>query len=250
MIKRKIALLTAILILLCGGMMSCKRANSSTRRERSSAAGASSEDNSEGNDTSSADIFGGLFEESESNYKPGDYLSEPEKLITDKEIYIYASNPEGDKLEVGVKSAGDSKLIYIKTAPEDEGVIEYSPDEVTAYIRISADEDFESYTMEDEQLFEVLSHFGFFLDEIEEMTGDEFKFKKCEDETTDSYGKVYVYEVYTAHENDDNADMDGRAKVWVDKRTGIFVKFFTIDGQEIFAVDSVKTGKINFPDYK
>lgn len=256
MIKRKIALLMAMLILLCGILISCKsRENSTddgTRTERSAAA-ADESDVSGKSGAAYGDTKESSADEPKSEYKPGDILSAPEKLITAKELRISVTDRNGEIGEASIKSTASGTVIYM-TDDDDKIIAEFVEDGINAYRYDEESKRFENISgrFESSNVYRTFFFFGLFQEEIEEIDEKTFRYVKRDDEDTENFGKVYVYTVYTTwdKDSDDYIDMTKRATVWVDKKTGVFVKYFDEYDDVVCTVNSIRTDNVEIPDYK
>lgn len=229
MIKRKIALLMAMLIMLCGILISC-----GNEEERSISEGSAEQ---QVEDTSS---------EAEVANKPGDVLSTPEKLIDADMLRIVGNDPDGDHIEITLRNSGYTHAFYIVTRRESSVVEVDAGGKMHAYVYDSETEKFTDAAVNDSQTDNFLYWFSFFGFCFEENT-NEYLYEKCEDAVVPNIGEVYVYNVYSKN---DPGLKEKKVILWVEKSTGVFVNVMSPEGKSASSVELIQTEDICFPDYK
>lgn len=255
MINKKLALLMSILIMLCGILISCKAKDESTddgtAAERSAAT--SGEADVSGKGAASGDTKESSADEPKGEYKPGDILPAPEKLITAKELRLSVTDRNGETGEAAIKSTAAGTVIFM-TDDDNRIVAEFVEGGINAYRYDEESKGFVNISeyIEPSDVYGTFFSFGLFQEETEEIDEIIFRYIKREDEDTESFGKVYVYTVYTTRDKDsDNyIDMTKHATVWVDKKTGIFVKYFDKYDEQVWSVNSIRTDNVEIPEYK
>lgn len=78
------------------------------------------------------------------------------------------------------------------------------------------------------------------------------RYKKCEDEVSELFGDVYVYELVGSFEGfETETDTDeSYGYIWVDKDTGVWVRTLDADGEEVYAIQELELDDVKMPVYK
>lgn len=185
----------------------------------------------------------------------GTVLDAPEKVFDLEKFYIYFTYPDEEAetgmatMEIALDDSDDFGVLYVTTGPLklDEIIYEADAEGITA--KYYKDVFAEGFTKEESLSAEELQTEVTGILELLDMMGYEFsetypdtQFKKCESQTAPLTGEAYVYELIE--------DGESHGTVWVDQETGVFVKLFDENGEELFTVQDISTTELGIPEYK